>query len=645
MIAYLLRSLAQAVVVMLAVALIAFAMFRFVGDPVANMVGQEASVAERSELAERLGLNDPVPVQFGRFVLGIARGEFGMSYRQGRPVVDLLAERLPATVELAVLSSLLALALGIVLGVYAAINRRGVLANAVMSLSLLGVSLPTFLIGIGLIYLFAVELRWLPSFGRGEVVALRLVVDRAVDRCGRKSLIMPTLTLGFYQLTLIMRLVRAEMLEALRTDYVKFARARGIPERTIRFRHALRNTMIPVTTIAGLQLGSVIAFAIVTESVFQWPGLGALFVQAVQFVDIPVMAAYLMFVALVFVIVNLAVDLLYFVARSAAARSPRRRRRGDDGRASPRSRARGTARRATGIPTSPGAIAIRRSRSRRASWRSRWCSARVFAPWLAPHNPFDAATLNLMEGFSPPGEPSPVTGRVFLLGTDSQGRDVFSAILYGSRVSLLVGFASVLFSVVLGVTLGLVSGYLGGRTDAVIMRIADMQLSFPAILIALLVFGVARGLIAPAHHEQAAIARPDRRHRPVALGAICAHRARLDPGREEQGLRAGRARDGPLLVRHHARARAAERDRTGAGHRHHQSRARRHRGGDAFLSRGRRAADAAVARHADPRRPAIPVLGRMVDSVLSLRLRWCCWRCRSICWATGCATRSIPRLR
>ena len=313
MIAYVLRSLAQAIVVMLAVALIAFVMFRFVGDPVANMVGQEASLADRAELSEQLGLNDPVPVQFGRFVFGIARGEFGTSYRQGRPVADLLAERLPATVELAVLSSLLALVLGIAFGVYSAIKPRGILANAVMWISLIGVSLPTFLIGIGLIYIFAVELRWLPSFGRGEVVKFGWWSTGLLTDSGRRSLIMPTLTLCFYQLTLIMRIVRAQMLEVLRTDYVKFARARGIPERSILFRHALRNTMIPVTTIAGLQLGSVIAFAIVTESVFQWPGLGALFVQAVQFVDIPVMVAYLMFVALVFVVVNLAVDLLYFV--------------------------------------------------------------------------------------------------------------------------------------------------------------------------------------------------------------------------------------------------------------------------------------------------------------------------------------------
>jgi peptide/nickel transport system permease protein len=312
-IAYALRSLAQAVVVMLAVALLAFAMFRFVGDPVANMVGQEASLQEREELAERLGLKDPFPLQFAHFVADMARGEFGMSYRQGRPVKDLLMERVPATVELAFLSSLFALVLGIALGVYTAIRRRGVLANVVMSLSLVGVSLPTFLIGIGLIYLFAVELRWLPSFGRGEVTRLGWWTTGLLTETGRKSLIMPVLTLGFFQLTLIMRLVRAEMLEALRTDYIKFARARGIPEHAISFRHALRNTMIPVVTIAGLQFGSVIAFAIVTETVFQWPGLGALFVQAVQFVDIPVMAAYLMFVALVFVIVNLSVDLLYFV--------------------------------------------------------------------------------------------------------------------------------------------------------------------------------------------------------------------------------------------------------------------------------------------------------------------------------------------
>jgi len=313
MIAYTVKSLAQAVLVLLAVGLIAFSMFRFVGDPVANLVGQEASQADRQELAERLGLNDPIIVQFGRFVADVAQGEFGVSYRHGRKVSSLIAEKLPATVELAVLSALFAMIMGVILGVYTAIRRNGWLSHVIMTTSLIGVSLPTFLIGIGLIYLFAVELRWLPSFGRGDTVKIGWWTTGLLTESGRRSLVMPVLTLAFFQLTLIMRLVRAQMLETLRTDYVKFARARGLPEPRIHFKHALRNTLIPVVTIAGLQLGSVIAFAIITESVFQWPGLGALFVQAVQFVDIPVMSAYLLFVAVVFVVVNLVVDLLYYV--------------------------------------------------------------------------------------------------------------------------------------------------------------------------------------------------------------------------------------------------------------------------------------------------------------------------------------------
>lgn len=311
MLAYILRSLMQGLVVMLAVAFIAFSMFRFVGDPVVNMLGQEATLQDRAELTERLGLNDPVPLQFGRFVLDAAQGDFGISYRQGRKVSALIMERLPATVELAVLSALFAFIVGVSLGVYAAIRRDGWVANLVMSLSLIGVSLPTFLIGIGLIYIFAVELRWLPSFGRGDVVSIGWWSTGLLTKSGLQSLVMPVLTLGFLQLTLIMRLVRSEMLEVMRADFIRFARARGIPERRIEFRHALRNTMIPVITIAGVQLGGVIAFAIVTETVFQWPGLGALFVNAVQFVDVPVMSAYLLFVAFVFVVTSLIVDLVY----------------------------------------------------------------------------------------------------------------------------------------------------------------------------------------------------------------------------------------------------------------------------------------------------------------------------------------------
>lgn len=313
MLAYTIRSLILGLLVLVTVAFIAFSMFRFVGDPVANMVGQEASLQDRQELSERLGLNDPWPVQFARFMGNAARGEFGVSYRQGRKVSDLIQERLPATVELAILSALFSTVFGVAFGIYAAINRTGFMSNVIMTLSLIGVSLPTFLIGIGLIYIFAVELRLLPSFGRGDVVKIGWWSTGLLTESGLKSLVMPVLTLGFFQLTLIMRLVRSEMLEAMRTDFVRFARARGISERSIQMRHALRNTLVPVVTIAGLQLGSVIAFAIVTETVFQWPGLGSLFVNAVQFADVPVMAAYLMFVAAVFVIVSLVVDLLYFV--------------------------------------------------------------------------------------------------------------------------------------------------------------------------------------------------------------------------------------------------------------------------------------------------------------------------------------------
>jgi peptide/nickel transport system permease protein len=313
MVGYLIRSVLQALMVMLAVSFIAFSMFRYVGDPVASIVGQDATLKDRQELADSLGLNDPIPLQFGRFLGNAAQGDFGISYRQGRPVAALLRERLPATIELAVISAAIALFFGLLLGIYTALKRDGFIANLVMSLSLIGVSLPTFLIGIGLIFIFGVKLRWLPTFGRGETVAFGWWTTGLLTESGRKSLVLPVITLAFFQLTLIMRLVRSEMLEVLRTDYVRFARARGLPDGIINFRHALKNTMIPVVTITGLQLGSIVAFALVTETVFNWPGLGALFVKSVEVVDIPVMGAYLMFVGLVFVIVNLFVDMLYFL--------------------------------------------------------------------------------------------------------------------------------------------------------------------------------------------------------------------------------------------------------------------------------------------------------------------------------------------
>ncbi len=297
---------------MLTVALIAFGLFRYVGDPINNMVGQDTSLQEREALREGLGLNDPFVVQFGRFVGNAVQGEFGISYRHRRPVEDLIAERLPATLELSIIAALIALLVGVPMGVYTGLHREGFLSRVFMTLSLIGVSLPTFLIGILLILLFGVVLQWLPTFGRGDVVQLGWWSTGLLTTGGIKALIMPSITLALFQMTLIMRLVRSEMLEVLRTDYIKFARARGLANRAINFGHALKNTLVPVITITGLQLGSIIAFAIITESVFQWPGMGLLFIQAINEVDIPVMSAYLCMIALFFVIINLIVDLLYY---------------------------------------------------------------------------------------------------------------------------------------------------------------------------------------------------------------------------------------------------------------------------------------------------------------------------------------------
>jgi len=312
MLAFVLRRLLQAILVMLTVAFIAFMLFQFVGDPVTNILGQDATPAQRQQLRSDLGLDQPFPVQFARFVGNAVRGEFGLSLRQGRKVSSLIAERLPATLELSFLAALIALVFGIPMGVYAALKRGTFLSQTMMTVSLIGVSLPTFLIGILLILIFAVTLKWLPSFGRGEVVAFGPWTTGLTSIDGVKHLILPSITLAVFQLTLIMRLVRAEMLEVLRADYIKFARARGLPDRAVYFGHALKNTLVPVITITGLQLGSLIAFAIITETVFQWPGMGLLFIQAVTFADIPVMAAYLCLIALIFVVINLVVDLLYF---------------------------------------------------------------------------------------------------------------------------------------------------------------------------------------------------------------------------------------------------------------------------------------------------------------------------------------------
>jgi peptide/nickel transport system permease protein len=312
MFAFIIRRLLQAAGVMLVVGLIAFSLFQYVGDPVSIMLGQDITDEDRLRLTRDLGLDQPFVIQFYHFIVNAVQGDFGISLRQGQKVSTMLLDRMPATLELSLAAAVIALVVGIPLGVFTALRREGWAANAVLAFSLLGVSLPTFLIGILLILVFSVHLGWLPSFGRGEVVKIGWWSTGLLTVSGWKHLVLPAITLSLFQLTLVLRLVRSEMLEVLRADYIKFARARGLTKRAIHFGHALKNTLVPVITITGLQLGGIIAFAIVTETVFQWPGMGLLFIQAVQFVDIPVMAAYLCLIALIFVMINLVVDLLYF---------------------------------------------------------------------------------------------------------------------------------------------------------------------------------------------------------------------------------------------------------------------------------------------------------------------------------------------
>ena len=326
MAAFIVRRLLQAILVMLAVALVAFLLFQYVGDPVSQMLGQDATPEDRARLRSDLGLDQPFYVQFVHFIGNAMQGDFGISLRQGRAVSTLIKERLPATLELAFAAAIIAIVVGIPMGVYTALRRDSWFSHFLLAASLVGISLPTFLIGILLILIFAVMLGWLPSYGRGDVIQLGWWSTGLLTTAGWKHLILPAITLCLFQLTLIMRLVRSEMLEVLRTDYIKFARARGLTDRAVHFGHALKNTLVPVITITGLQLGGIIAFAIVTETVFQWPGMGLLFIQSVQFADIPVMAAYLCLIALVFVLINLIVDLLYFavdprlrIDRTAAA--------------------------------------------------------------------------------------------------------------------------------------------------------------------------------------------------------------------------------------------------------------------------------------------------------------------------------------
>jgi peptide/nickel transport system permease protein len=298
---------------MLAVALLAFLIFRLAGDPVEMMANEQMTQADRDNLRERLGLNDGLMTQYTRFVVNAAQGNFGISYRNGQDVLGLIAERFPATLELVLVATLISLLLGLPLGVLTAIKRGKWYTEGLQFLSIVGVSLPSFVVGILLILVFSVTLGWFPAFGRGDVVQLGWWSTGLLTHSGRIAILLPAIALSLYQVTLVMRLVRAEMLEVLRSDYVKFARARGIPRWRIYFRHALRNCLMPVVTMTAMNVGSLIAFALITETVFQWPGMGMLFIQAVTFLDIPVMAAYLCIISFIFVVLNTFVDIAYAV--------------------------------------------------------------------------------------------------------------------------------------------------------------------------------------------------------------------------------------------------------------------------------------------------------------------------------------------
>jgi len=312
MFSYFFKRLFQAILVMIVVAFVSFSLFNFVGDPVISLTGEDSSVERQAEVREAIGLNDPVYVQFSRFLGNVIQGDFGISYQLKREVSDLIAERMPATLELVFVSALLAIIVGVILGVYTGIHRDSFVSNIILVVSLAGVSLPTFIIGIMLIYLFSVILGVLPSFGRGEVIDLGLWSTGFLTASGLKALILPSITLSLFQMTYIIRLVRAEMMEILQTDYIKFAKARGIKKNTVNYKHALKNGLIPVITITGINIGTLIAFSIITETVFQWPGMGLLFINAVYFVDIPIMSAYMIMVAFIFVMINFIVDITYY---------------------------------------------------------------------------------------------------------------------------------------------------------------------------------------------------------------------------------------------------------------------------------------------------------------------------------------------
>lgn len=311
MLTFLIKRIFQLIIVMLVISFIAFAVQSKLGDPVAQMTAMSASAEEKAALREHLGLNEPFLVQYGHYLKNALHGDFGTSYFFKRPTIDIILEKLPATVELVIVSALIVFGLSIPLGIYTAIHPRNWLTKIIMGVSTIGISIPVFLTAILLLYVFSQTLHWLPSYGRGEVVEFQYWSTGLLTWDGFLHLILPAIALSSIMLPLFIRLIRAEMMESLGQEYIRFARAKGLSKREIRYKHALRNTMLPVITVGGVQVGMMLAYTILTETVFQWPGMGLMFLEAVNRADIPLLTTYIVFVGFIFVVTNTIVDLIY----------------------------------------------------------------------------------------------------------------------------------------------------------------------------------------------------------------------------------------------------------------------------------------------------------------------------------------------
>jgi peptide/nickel transport system permease protein len=311
MIGYFLKRILQSIVVVLVVSVVVFVILYHAGDPVRLLLPPDATQQQMEELRHHLGLDQPFAVQYWRFLHNALRGDLGTSFAFNQPAIGLILERVPATLELAVTAMALSVLMGIPAGMYAAIRPQSWGAKLIMTVSLFGISMPVFWLGIVLILVFSVLLGWLPSSGRGETVLIAGLRSGLFTLDGLRHLLMPAFTIAVFQLALNVRLVRAGMLEVMLQDFVKFLKAKGLSERRVVFIHALKNILIPVVTVLGLQLGSLIAFAVVTESIFAWPGIGKLVIDSIHALDRPVVLAYLLVVAMLFVCLNFVVDLLY----------------------------------------------------------------------------------------------------------------------------------------------------------------------------------------------------------------------------------------------------------------------------------------------------------------------------------------------